>query len=49
MKRIKIKHVENNYNGMYYLRTAKKENIEVLKNVIYADQFGMSRKYKLLH
>lgn len=34
---------------MYYVRTSKQENIDILKSKCYDKPFGMSRKYNLLH
>lgn len=39
----------NGYHGMYYIRSAIKANIDILKNVIYNKNFGMYRKYARLH
>lgn len=49
MTKLSIKLVDNGYNGVYYLRSAIKENIAILKNVIYNNDFGMKRKYLLLN
>lgn len=40
---------DNGYHGMYYIRSAIKDNIDILKNVIYNENFGMYRKYARLH
>lgn len=48
MKKLKVSYTKNDFNGIYFLRTARKENIEILKDVIYDVPFGMSRKFKLL-
>lgn len=45
---INIRFIENEFNGIYIIRTAKKYNLEVLRNKIYNKPFGMNRKYKLL-
>lgn len=47
-KDIKEKFIANDFNGIYIIRTAKKYNLEVLRNKIYNKPFGMERKYKLL-
>ena len=36
-------------NGLYNLRTADTQNIEILKAIIYYEPFGMKRKYNKLH
>lgn len=49
MIKLKINFIDNEFNGIYSLRTARKENIEILKSKIYfEDNFGMQRKYLLL-
>lgn len=45
---INIKFIENNFNGIYLIRSAKRFNLELLKDKIYDKPFGMERKYKLL-
>ena len=45
---IKIRFVENEYNGIYLIRSARRVNIELLKSKVYNKSFGMERKYKLL-
>ena len=45
---IEYKFITNEFNGIYIIRTAKKYNLEILKNKIYDKPFGMERKYKLL-
>lgn len=46
---LKITYHKNNYNGIYIIRTAKKENIKILKEKIYKESFGMQRKYNRLY
>lgn len=41
--------VNNKEYVIYDIRTSKKENIELLKNIIYDKPFGMTRKYNRLH
>ena len=43
-----IRFVENEYNGIYLIRSARRVNIELLKSKVYNKSFGMERKYKLL-
>jgi hypothetical protein len=45
---IKVSFINNEYNGIYLIRTASKYNIEILKQQIYAKPFGMKRKYDRL-
>ena len=50
MKSLKItKDIREDRNILYYVRSATKNNIEILKNKIYNKNFGMSRKYNLLN
>lgn len=43
-------HFKNNeYNGLWYIRTSKKDNIDKLKNIIYKKPYGMMRKYNRTH
>lgn len=49
MKCLKVSFKDNGYNGMYYVRTALKSNIKILKNIIYDGDFGMHRKYARLY
>lgn len=46
--RINVKFIDNKWNGIYQIRSARKENIEMLKKKIYTYKFGMVRKYDLL-
>lgn len=46
---IKIRFIENDFNGIYIIRTAVIHNIKLLQNLIYKEPFGMMRKYNLLH
>lgn len=39
----------NEYNGIYLIRSASSENIEILKRYIYDKPFGMQRKYDRLY
>lgn len=48
-KDIKVKFCSNEFNGIYLIRTGRKENINILKNVIYKKPYGMMRKYNKLH
>ena len=43
------KYTSNGFHGLYTLRSAKKENIKLLKNLIYKEPFGMMRKYNRVH
>lgn len=43
------KFIPNGYNGIYHLRSARRENIALLKKFIYDKPFGMNRKYNKLH
>lgn len=45
---INVRFINNEYNGIYVIRTAKSINLELLKSKIYNKPFGMERKYKLL-
>ncbi|MEN8076793.1 LAGLIDADG family homing endonuclease [Clostridioides difficile] len=45
---IEERFIANDFRGIYIIRTAKKYNLEVLRNKIYNKPFGMNRKYKLL-
>lgn len=46
----KIKYaLKNDYNGIYLLRTAIKENIQTLKEKVYDKHFGMGRKFNRLY
>ena len=38
-----------NYHNIYEIRTAIKENIDILKDIIYNKPFGMMRKYNRVH
>ncbi|WP_291578340.1 LAGLIDADG family homing endonuclease [Clostridium sp. UBA6640] len=49
LNNLKIKFIKNNYNGIYLIRTASRDNIELLKLKIYDKPFGMMRKYERLH
>lgn len=49
MINITYKFSPNDYNGVYYVRTAIKSNIAILKTKIYNTSYGMSRKYNKLH
>lgn len=48
MEKLKITWNKNEYNGFYLIRTARKFNLEILKNTIYNKNFGMYRKYKII-
>lgn len=41
--------IKNEYNGIYLIRSASSENIEILKRYIYDKPFGMQRKYDRLY
>jgi hypothetical protein len=41
---LEIKFIKNDYKGIYLIRTSKKENIKILKEKIYSEEFGMKRK-----
>lgn len=45
---LEARFITNEFNGIYIIRSAKKYNLEVLKNKVYNKPFGMERKYKLL-
>lgn len=49
MINLKYKFVNNDYNGIYYVRTALKHNIHILATRIYDKPYGMSRKYLRIH
>lgn len=48
MEELKITWNKNEYNGFYLIRTARKFNLEILRNTIYNKNFGMYRKYKII-
>lgn len=45
---IKVSFINNEYNGIYLIRTGSKYNLEVLREKIYNKPFGMMRKYNRL-
>lgn len=45
---LKINFIENEWNGIYVIRSGVKYNLYLLKNKVYKEPFGMNRKYKLL-
>lgn len=48
MEELRFIYKANEYNGIYLIRSARKENIEILRNHIYNNDFGMNRKYKII-
>lgn len=48
-KNIKVRFCNNEFNGIYLIRTGRKENINILKELIYKEPYGMMRKYNKLH
>lgn len=49
MTNLKYKFVNNEHNGIYYVRTALTHNIQILATKIYDKPYGMSRKYLRIH
>ncbi|MGL5066844.1 MAG: hypothetical protein ACRC6T_03305 [Sarcina sp.] len=45
---LKVTFIENQWNGIYVIRTGIKYNLYILRNKVYKEPFGMSRKYELL-
>ena len=46
---VSYKFCKNDYNGYFLIRSAKKNNIKLLKELIYDVPFGMQAKYNKLH
>ncbi|AJD93598.1 hypothetical protein JMA_42810 (plasmid) [Jeotgalibacillus malaysiensis] len=46
---LKINKYENEHSGYYLIRTASKDNLKLLREVVYQEPLGMARKYKRLH
>jgi len=46
---LKITFINNEFNGIYLLRTGVKYNIRILKEKVYDKPFGMMRKYDKLY
>lgn len=49
LRELNIFFKDNGYNGLWYIRTSKKNNIDKLRDVIYKEPFGMMRKYNRVH
>jgi hypothetical protein len=46
---VSYKFVENEYKGYYLIRSAKKENIDLLKKLVYDKPYAMKSKYNRLY
>ena len=49
IQKMNLRFTPNDFHGVYTIRSAAKQNINILKNVIYDVPFGMTRKFNRIH